>query len=307
MMRSKDKIATAVRIPNGEILVKTEDFKPLTSRHKLLGIPIVRGAISFVEMLFIGIKTLNFSADVAVKEIEKDEAAKKGETVEEESSKLNSLYLAATVVFALGLGFAVFFWLPLFLTNLLGIQEGAVAFNLVAGVIRLTLFLVYVWTISQFGEFRRIFEYHGAEHKSIYAYEMGDELVPEKAANHTRFHPRCGTSFILIVALFAILVYALCDSLFIYSVGYAPDLTTRTGMHLSLLPFVAGGSYELLKLSGRTRDHAITRILIKPGLWLQKITTKEPSMDQLEVALASLEAALGIEESKLVSKRTAVS
>jgi uncharacterized protein YqhQ len=307
MMRAKERIATAVRIPSGEILVKTEDFKSLTSRHKILGLPIIRGALSFVEMLFIGIRTLNFSADVAVREIEREEAEKKGHEITAKSRKLNSLYLAGTVVVALALGVALFFYLPLFLANLFDIQKDAVSFNLVAGAIRLSIFLAYVWTISLFGEFRRIFEYHGAEHKSIYAFEMGDEMTPERAARHTRFHPRCGTSFILIVALFAIFTYGLSDSIYTYVRGYPPELLTRFGIHFSLLPLVAGGSYELLKLSGRTRDHAVTKILIKPGLWLQKITTREPSMDQLEVALASLEAALGVTDSKLTSKRTAVS
>jgi uncharacterized protein YqhQ len=257
-------------------------------------------------MLFVGIKTLNFSADVAVKEVEKEEAEKKGHEITPGSRK-NSLYLAGTVVIALGLGIAIFFYLPLFLADLFDIRKDAVAFNLVAGVFRLSIYLAYVWTISLFGEFRRIFEYHGAEHKSIYAYEMGEELTPEKAATHTRFHPRCGTSFVLIVALFAILCYGISDSIYTWLAGHPPELLTRFAVHFSLLPLVAGGSYELLKLSGRTRHHAVTKVLIKPGLWLQKITTKEPSLDQLEVALASLEAALGVEESKLVSKRTAVS
>jgi len=170
----------------------------------------------------------------------------------------------------------------------------------------LSMFVVYIWLISQFSEFKRIFQYHGAEHKSIYAYEMGDELTPERAATHTRFHPRCGTSFIIIVALFAILIYAVADSLYIPWTGHPPALLTRFGLHFSLLPLVAGGSYELLKLSGKTRENKLTKILIKPGLWLQILTTQEPTSDQLEVAIASLEAALGITESKLVSKRIAV-
>ena len=306
MMRSKDRVATAVRIPSGEIKVKTEPYQSYTQRYKILGWPIIRGAVSFVEMLIIGIKTLNFSADIAVKELDKEEAAKNGKEFKEKTNKSNTLYLIFTSIFALALGIVIFFFFPLWVANFFDIQKDAVAFNLLAGVIRLTMFVGYIWIISQFGEFKKIFQYHGAEHKSIYAYEMGDELTPERAALHTRFHPRCGTSFIIIVALFAVLIYAISDSVYTVLTGHPPVLLTRFGVHFSLLPLVAGGSYELLKLSGKTRENKLTRILIKPGLWLQKLTTREPTPDQLEVAIASLEAAVGITESKLVSKRTAV-
>ena len=305
MMRSKDRIATAVRIPNGEILVKIENYKSLTARSKVLNVPIIRGAVVFVEMLVIGIKTLNFSAEIAVRELEKEEAAKKGEAYTEKRKKGNSLILAMTAIFALALGVGLFFFLPLAIASVFNINKDAMLFNLIAGIIRITIFVVYVWGISLFSDFKRIFQYHGAEHKSIYAYEMGDELTPERAAHHTRLHPRCGTSFILIVALLAILIYAVSDSLYTLWVGHPPTLLARFGVHISLLPLVAGSSYELLKLSGKTRHSALTRFLIAPGLWLQKITTREPSADQLEVGIAALEAALGITESKLSCRRIA--
>ena len=307
MMRSEDRVATAVRIPNGQIMVKTEDYRSLTKRHKILGLPIVRGAVTFVEMLVIGIKTLNFSADIAIKEQEKLDAEEKGEDYEQKESKSNSFMLGATVVFALALGIFIFFFLPLAISTLFHVDKNAVWFNLVSGAIRLTMFVLYVWGISFFGEFKRIFQYHGAEHKSIYAYEMGDELIPERAACHTRLHPRCGTSFIIIVALAAVLIYAVSDTIFAIYAGHAPDLLTRFAVHFSLLPFVAGGSYELLKLSGKTRDNRFTRLIIKPGLWLQRITTSEPSMDQLEVAIVALEASLGITESKILARKVAAS
>jgi uncharacterized protein YqhQ len=307
MMRSKDRISTAVRLNNGEILVKNEPYRSLTTKFKVLGWPIIRGAVSFVEMLIIGIRTLNFSADIAVKEVERQEAAAKGVTYEEKKAKSNGIYLAGSALVALGAGIFFFFFLPLWLAGLFGVSKEAVSFNLMAGAIRLTMFVAYVWAISFFSEFKRIFQYHGAEHKSIYAYEMGDELTPERAACHTRFHPRCGTSFILIVALFAILLYGLSDSLYAYITGHAPALLTRFAVHFSLLPLVAGGSFELLKLSGRTRENAVTRFLIQPGLWLQRITTKEPSADQLEVAIAALEASLGVSTSRITSKVTALS
>lgn len=306
MMRSDDRIATAVRIPSGEIKVKTDLFVSLTKRHKILGLPIIRGAVSFVEMLFVGIKSLNFSADVAVIEIEKEEAAKNGQIYHEQKRKPNSILLGATVVLAMGVGITIFFFLPLALSTLLNIHKEALQFNLVAGVIRVTLFILYVWGISFLGDFKRVFAYHGAEHKSIFAFESGSKLTPEDVVSYSRRHPRCGTSFILIVAIFAIFIYSISDTLYAIIAGHAPALMVRFGVHLALLPLVAGGSYELLKLSGRTRNSPITRILIAPGLWMQNITTKEPTRDQLEVAIVALESAMGITETSLIVKRVPV-
>ncbi len=307
MMRSTDKVATAVRMSDGKILVKTQDYIPLSKRHKLLNVPILRGAVAFVEMLVLGIRTLNFSADIAIRDQEKADAAAKGKEYNEKPGKSNALMLGLTALFALAFGIFVFFFIPLAISGFFNVDKNAVWFNLAAGGIRLTMFLAYVWVISLFGEFRRIFQYHGAEHKSIYAYEMGDDLTPERAATHTRLHPRCGTSFVIIVALIAIMVYAFSDTMYAMQTGHPPTLLTRFALHFSLLPFVAGGSYELLKLSGKTRDNKITRLLIQPGLWLQLITTKEPTREQLEVAIVSLEAALGLTESKIAAQKVAES
>ncbi len=306
MMRSDDRIATAVRIPSGEIKVKTDPFVSLTRRYKLLGIPIVRGAVSFIEMLVVGVKSLNFSADIAVTEIEKEEAAKNGQIYKEQKRKSNSFLLAVTVVLAMGIGILIFFFLPLALSTLLQIQKDALPFNLVAGVIRVTLFILYVWGISFLGDFRRVFAYHGAEHKSIFAFESGAALTPDAVTTYSRRHPRCGTSFILIVAIFAIIIYSISDTVFSIIHGHYPELMVRFAVHFSLLPLVAGGSYELLKLSGRTRNSRITKILIAPGLWLQNITTKEPTLAQIEVAIVALESAMGITNTSLVVKRVPV-
>jgi uncharacterized protein YqhQ len=284
MMRSRDCVATAVRTADGKIAIKTQSYTSLTLRNKVLGLPIIRGAVSFVEMLIIGVSTLNYSADVFAQADETEPSKKKS----------NTFWLVVSTVLAFGLGILIFFFVPLAISQLLNVQQDAVSFNLIAGGVRLTMFVLYIWGISFVKDLRRVFEYHGAEHKVIYAYEMGDQLTPERAATYTRFHPRCGTSFILIVALVAMLVYAVSDSIYAIIVGHAPALITRFLLHFSLLPLVAGSSYELLKLSGKTRDNAITKILIQPGLWLQRITTKEPSADQLEVSIAALETALGI-------------
>jgi uncharacterized protein YqhQ len=290
MMRSSKRVSTAVRKQSGEIVVRNEDYIPLSKRYKLLGIPILRGIISFVEMLVIGIKSLNFSADVAVEEIEEKEGKNKQKR---KSQSSRGLMLGLAVVMALALGILIFFFLPLFFSSLLKIKRDALAFNLVAGGIRVAMFLIYVWAISRFRDFKRIFEYHGAEHKSIYAYEAGDELTSENVKKFSTKHPRCGTSFILIVAVFAILVYSISDTIYTLIAGTYPVLLKRFLLHFTLLPLVAGGSYELLKLSGKTKDNRITRIFSAPGIWLQKITTQEPDESQLEVAIVALENALG--------------
>jgi len=288
MMRSADRVSTAVRRASGEIEVRSEDFISLTKRHKLLGLPIVRGAIALVEMLVIGIRTLNYSAEIAAHDI--DLAAGKNE-----SKKSTNLALGLTAVAALALGIGIFFFLPLLFSQLLGVKREALAFNLAAGAIRVAMFLLYVWAISRFRDFQRVFAYHGAEHKSIFAYESGAELTPESAAAYSRQHPRCGTSFILIVAILAILTYSISDTVYFLIVGKPPALVTRFLVHFALLPLVAGISYELLKISGKTRNSKITRILIKPGLWLQRMTTREPDLLQIEVALAALKHALRME------------
>lgn len=290
MMRSSRRVSTAVRKQSGQIVVKNEDYVPLSKRHKILNIPILRGVVSFVEMLIIGIKSLNFSADVAVEEIEEKEGkSRKGK--KKQGSR--GLLLGLAVILALGLGILIFFFLPIFFSSLLRIKREALAFNLVAGAIRVAMFLIYVWAISRFKDFKRIFEYHGAEHKSIYAYEADEDLTYEKVKKFSTRHPRCGTSFILIVAIFAIFIYSISDTVYTIIAGTYPPLLKRFLLHFTLLPLVAGGSYELLKLSGKTKDNRITRALSAPGIWLQKITTQEPDESQLEVAIVALESALG--------------
>ena len=289
-MRSSKRVSTAVRKQSGEIVVKNEDYTPLSKRYKLLNIPVIRGVVSFVEMLIIGIKSLNFSADIAVEEIEEKEGKNKNKS---RSKSSRGLMLALAVILALGLGILIFFFLPLFFSSLLRIKREALAFNLVAGIIRVAMFLIYVWAISLFKDFKRIFEYHGAEHKSIYAYEADEDLTFEKVKKFSTRHPRCGTSFILIVAIFAIFIYSISDTIYILIAGTYPPLLKRFLLHFTLLPLVAGGSYELLKLSGKTKDNRITRTLSAPGIWLQKITTQEPDESQLEVAIVALESALG--------------
>jgi uncharacterized protein YqhQ len=288
MIRSETHIATAVRRADKTILVKTKPYTPLSKRVKVFSWPVLRGFIALFEMMGIGISSLNFSAETAGQDID----IQNGKEITE--TKSNTLLLIFSIVFALGVGIAFFFFLPLWITSLFGVQKDALLFNLVAGGIRVTMFVTYVWILTMFKDFRRIFEYHGAEHKTIWAYEKKEEVTVENASKYTTLHPRCGTSFILIVALFAILIFAIADTIYQLNAGHPPQLLVRFAIHFALLPLVSGGSYELLKLSGKTRDNRITKFMIKPGLWLQLITTKEPSAEQLEVAVVAVRASLSL-------------
>ncbi len=287
MIRSPEKISTSVRLPNGRIITKTEPFISLTKRKKLLGKAVIRGIVSFFEMLILGIKTLNYSAEIAAS----GEDGPAAEKANSQSGNFN-LAIAITLIISLALAMTIFFFLPILITQLLSFNKEALEFNLVAGCVRLAIFLAYVWVLSWFSSFKRIFQYHGAEHKSIFAFEADLPLAVESTHGFTTRHPRCGTSFILIVAMLAILTYSVSDTVFAIVFGHAPRVLERFTTHLLFLPIVAGTSFELLKLSGKTRNNPITRILIAPGLWLQRITTNEPSDEQVEVALTALKSSI---------------
>lgn len=291
MMRSPRRIATAVRKPDREILTKSDPYIPLSKRYKLLNIPVIRGALSFFEMVIIGIRALNFSADVALEETERADKGADWERTRGEKIK-DGLILAGIIVLGFGLALGIFFALPLFFTEIMGLSKNALSFNVTAGIIRVSLFLAYLWAISQWKEIRRILEYHGAEHKSIYAFESGEELTVENVRTYSTHHPRCGTSFLLIVVILAIFLFAVADTIVEIKIGHKPTLLQRFVTHFSLLPLLGGISFELLKLSGRKRHKRYVRWLAAPGLWLQKITTQEPDDSQLEVAIVALKSAL---------------
>jgi uncharacterized protein YqhQ len=292
MMRTPRSIATAVRKPDSDILIKNDPYVALSQRYNALNTPILRGFISFFEMLFIGIRALNFSADVAIEEQEK---AEKGKNWERSQAKkiTTGLMLIGILVLAFAVGLGFFFALPLFLTEIMGLSRNALSFNIVAGFMRVGFFLAYLWAISQWKEIRRIFEYHGAEHKSVNAFESGEELKVENLHKYSTHHPRCGTSFLLIVVILAIFLFAVADTVVEIMIGHSPFVLQRLATHFSLLPLLAGISYELLKLSGKKRDSRLMRWLAAPGIWLQRITTGEPDDAQLEVAIAALKSALG--------------
>jgi uncharacterized protein YqhQ len=293
MMRADTRVVTAVRTPDGQIVVHEIEHVPWSRRLGIQRVAILRGAIAFIDMMIIGLRTLNVSADVAM-QAERHERGLAPAAAATSGWK-DRLALGATVAVSLSLGVGIFFFLPLAAAEATGATSGALEFNLMAGAVRTTLLIGYMWGIGHWSDIRRVFQYHGAEHKSIFTMEAGADLTVAEAREFGRLHPRCGTSFLLIVVLLSILVFAVVDTAFVDVFGHAQSLIERFLTHMSVLPFISGLSFELLKLSGRKRNHPVTRILIKPGLWLQRITTKEPADDQIEVALVALRCALGQE------------
>ncbi|MEA3485404.1 MAG: DUF1385 domain-containing protein [Candidatus Aerophobetes bacterium] len=282
MMRSPKFITIAIRKANGEIIVKKDPYISFTKRVKFLNIPIIRGVVALVETLYIGIKALTFSANEAIEEEESKDAKETEAKKDKKEEIFMNIWLFLMIILGIGLGFLLFFYLPLFLTDLVGVKTGWV-FNLVDGTIRMGIFLAYIWLITLWKEMRRIFEYHGAEHKSIHTLEAGEELKPENMKKYPTLHARCGTSFLLIVMVVSIAVFMF--------LGRPKTLTDRL-IRFSFIPLIAGISYELIKLSGKVKNNKLANILIAPGLWLQKMTTREPDEKQMEVAIASLKSAL---------------
>ncbi len=289
MMRSPKRIATAIRRKSGEIEVKVDEFVSLMQRKKYLNIPIVRGAITLIEVMILGIKTLQWSADKAMEDAdEKDKDKKK-----DKPAGMSTMSAVLTVGLALAIGIGLFFVLPLYLTTeIFNIEKNALMFNLVAGTIRILFFLLYVWGISHMKDVKRLFEYHGAEHKTIFAFEDKIYLSPENTRAYTTYHPRCGTSFLVMVMLISLLFFAFLDTLIIYIYGDI-SLLVRLLTHIPLIPIIGGLGYEAIKASARHTDKRIVQLMIHPGLWLQRITTREPDDEQVEVAIQALIAALG--------------
>ncbi|HWP83079.1 MAG TPA: DUF1385 domain-containing protein [Bacteroidota bacterium] len=295
MMRAPGSVATAVRRADGRITVKAEPFTSLVEKFKLLNIPVIRGAVGLVDMMYLGIKTLNWSAEVGMMDLEeKERSEKNGQN--KAPKKPSSITLIATLIFALTLAIGIFFVTPLVITTFVfRFEQQAFEFNLTAGVIRIAILLAYLAAISLMNDIKRLFQYHGAEHKAVFTFELNGELIPSVAQKHTRFHPRCGTSFLLIVMFVAILSFSVLDLFLIKWLGEL-TLPIRLLTHLPFIPIVGGISYEIIKFSARHSTTWWGRILVAPGLWLQQITTKEPDDSQLEVALVALRCALGQED-----------
>lgn len=285
MMRTPAAFAVAVRTPKGEITVKTEQLKELAARPKILRFPVIRGVVTLFQALSLGIQALNFSAN---------------QSLEEEDTQIGTLSLTLTIAFAFLLGIGLFVYVPLFITNLLKevipyIAKSTLLFNLLDGVIRITIFLMYIFSISLIKELRRVFEYHGAEHKTIYAYEHGVELTPEHADQYSTLHPRCGTNFLLIVMIMSILVFSILRAEIPFYIKFLSRIV--------LVPLIAGVSYEIIRFAAKRQNKSWVRWITRPGLYLQKITTKPPSNEQLEVAIRALQEVLEMENNRPSASR----
>jgi uncharacterized protein YqhQ len=293
MMRSPNHITVAVRKESGRIKVKEEFYQSICMRVKALGIPFLRGIINLFEMMVIGTKMLNFSANELIDEEDKTEK----EMTAKEKIIMGASFVFS-IIFALALGLFLFKFLPLWITTYLSskfeyINNHYIIFNLIDGILKTSFFIIYIGLLGLLPDLKRVFEYHGAEHKSIYTYENNLELTPDNAAKQSRFHPRCGTSFILIVFLISILVYTF--------VPRQEPFMLNFFVRLLFLPVIAGISYEFLKWSAKNKENVFVNALITPGLWFQRLTTREPDKEQLEVALMALEQALSLEEERVKS------
>src|SRR5213593_2657332 len=291
MMRTPYAYAVAVRRPNGAIEIKKEAVLRLSSLWKPLSLPVIRGFAVLLQSLVLGLRTLNFSFNVALTDLEPDEVKKSTA----ESAKKGGEFLPILFSMAAAAAVAIFLFIlaPLAITTWLKTYFSSihnwVVFNVVDGIIRVIFFLSYILLISRMKDIRRVFQYHGAEHKVVYTWEAGEDLTVENARKKSTLHPRCGTSFLLFVMVVSIVVF----SLFKFQVFWEIFLS-----RVVLIPLIAGLSYELIRFSAPRCQRGIFRIVVMPGLALQRVTTKEPSDDQLEVAIVALKEALELDSIK---------
>lgn len=267
MMRGPKLVATAVREPSGKISVKVDPVKSIGDTYPILKKPMLRGVVALGESLVLGIRSLSYSAKMAG----------------EEDEQLSDKELVGTILFALAMAVVLFVVIPTSAAKYLhAATTSPILLNLMEGVLRLAIFMVYIYGISRMKDIKRVFQYHGAEHKTIHAYEAGVPLTVENVQKFSTLHPRCGTAFLLIVMIVSIFVFAF--------LGW-PDLWLRILSRVILLPVVAGVSYEIIRFAGRTKN-PVVHMAILPGLWLQKITTNQPADEMVEVAIKSLEAVI---------------
>ncbi|MDY3929906.1 MAG: DUF1385 domain-containing protein [Clostridia bacterium] len=300
MMRGPYKTANAVRKPDGEIICEVNENGTKT-HSKICKLPIIRGCVNFIDSLIIGMKALMFSADFMDLEDEEESESKFDKWLEDKlGDKIKDVVIYVSIALSLVLSIGLFILLPTAITGALEwlfslfkplaqIAKTKTFTGLSEGIVRMAIFITYLALVSKMKDIRRVFEYHGAEHKTIACYEAGEELTVENVKKYTRFHPRCGTSFLLFVMIISILIFMLLPRFdgYIKIVGLLLRMITR----LALMPVVAGLSYEVIKLAGRSKNKCV-KFLTKPGLWLQKLTTREPDESQIEVAITSMKAVI---------------
>lgn len=291
MIRAPHWVTVAVRKPDGKIILKKDPFTSLTKRVKILGIPVLRGIVNVIETIALGMRSLNFSAEISLEDGAEADAEKK------EQGKLQKLLNIASfifsIIFSLALAVFLFKFVPLWITEQLrtiwpALQKSAILFNLIDGLLRIAIFFLYILILSLFKSIRRVFEYHGAEHKSVFTYEKGHPLTADYVKKESPRHPRCGTSFIIIVLIVSILLLSL--------VPRHPDFFINFIRRLSIIPLIMGVGYEVLKWTAKFQNHPFVKLLTYPGILTQYITTKEPDEKQIEVALAAIKEAVELEK-----------
>lgn len=285
MMRGTRGIATAVRKSDGEIVMDIQQFTPYSKRNKFFSMPIIRGFISLIESLVIGIKTLNYSASFFE---EDDEKSKFNIWIEKKfGERADNIIITIVMCVSFFLSIGLFVVLPTVIANLfkkLGV-ESSLVLNIIEGIIRVGIFLSYIYIIGKMDDINRFFQYHGAEHKTIFCYESSEELTAENVKKHSRFHPRCGTNFLFLVMIVSIIIFSFT--------GWN-SLLERMMYRIILIPVVSGTTYEIIKWLGKSQSK-IAKIIAAPGLALQRLTTREPDTSQIEVAIKALKGAEGIE------------
>jgi len=284
MMRSPHAWAIAVRQPSGKIVSHSEPLERLSEKHKWMGWPILRGVMTLGHAMTLGFRALRFSANVALDQFEIGSEKKKVE--------ISGWMAAVNVIISLGFFIFMYKFVPLVAATELKKFHPAfgnqIAFNLVDGVVRIALFLLFIWGISLWKDIRRVYEYHGAEHKTVFAFESGDPLSIPAAQKFTTYHPRCGTSFLMTVMLISIVVYTLVP---------VHTFWSRFAIRIALLPLIAGLSYEIIRFAAKHRG-SLFALMTAPGLWLQRITTQPPADDQVECAISALNEAMELEKQR---------
>lgn len=288
MMRSPHAWGITCRKPSGELVSHSEPLERLSEKHPWMGWPVIRGVITLGHAMTLGFRALRFSANVQLDELQKDEAGKPP------AKKFEISGWIATVNILLSVGFFIFMYkyLPLLATTELKRDYpslgGQIMFNLVDGLIRLALFLLFIWGTSLMKDIRRVYQYHGAEHKTVFAFENGDPLDTRAVQKYPTFHPRCGTSFLMTVMILSIFIYMLVP---------VTTFWARFAIRIALLPVITGVSYEIIRFAAKRRK-SLFAAMTAPGLWLQRVTTRPPSDDQAECAITALEHAMALEKQR---------
>ena len=287
MMNGPEGKAMALRLPDGSISVEKKTFTSIKDKNKFFGIPMVRGIVNFVEALIFGYKCLMESAEKTGMDVEEEENMSKLDRwiSDHFGEKMMKVIGAISMVLGFALAFALFVWMPSFLFDAINKLTGeriTMLRTIFEGLLRIIIFVIYMFAVSKMKEIKRVYMYHGAEHKSIFCYESGEEMTVENVRKQSRFHPRCGTSFLFVVVAISILLFALVSAVFPTS-----NMLVRMLIRLALLPFVVSISYECNRFVGR-HDNALTRALSAPGMWFQHFTTNEPDDSMLEVAIEAL-------------------